>query len=142
MPPSSPSESLPPPVSPPDVSSRRPPLLVCEHGGPFEVILVVDLYSDEEESFPDITQYEEFARRLFGELNRRLLGPPDDGNVIILGDSDEEEEVRKEVTTDADAASPSVVNSLALSVSIANVDDAPDGVQGDSSDGGDKASSP
>jgi hypothetical protein len=115
---------------------------VCEHGGPSEVILVVDLSSDEEESFPDITQYEEFARRLFGELNRRLLGPPDDGNVIILGDSDEEEEVRKEVTTDADAASPSVVNSLAPSVSIANVDDAPDGVQGDSSNGGDKASSP
>jgi hypothetical protein len=42
---SSPFESLPPPVSPSDVSSHRPPSPVREHDGPSEEILVVDLSS-------------------------------------------------------------------------------------------------
>jgi hypothetical protein len=70
----------------------------------------------------------------------RLLGPPGDDNVIILSDSDEEEEACNEVTVDSEAAAPSVVNSL-TPVSTDNVDDAPDGVQDDSSDDEDKASS-
>jgi hypothetical protein len=41
------SESLSPPVSPSDVSSRRPPSPVSEHGEPSEVIPVVDLSSGE-----------------------------------------------------------------------------------------------
>jgi hypothetical protein len=50
--------------------------------------LVVDLSSpsDEEELIHDISHGFEFAQRLFGELNRDLLGPPSDGNVIILSD--------------------------------------------------------
>jgi hypothetical protein len=36
---------------------------------------------------------EEFVRRLFRDLNRGVLGPSGDGKVIILSDSDEEEEV-------------------------------------------------
>jgi hypothetical protein len=54
------SESLPSPVSPPDVSSHRPPSPLREHGGPYEVIPVVDLSFNEEEGLPDITQDEEF----------------------------------------------------------------------------------
>jgi hypothetical protein len=55
----------------------------------------------------------EFTRRLFTELNRDLLWSLGDGNIFILSDSDEEEEAREEVTTDAEAAPPSVVNSPA-----------------------------
>jgi hypothetical protein len=106
------------------------------------MIPVVDHSFDEEEIFPDTTQDEEFTRRLFGELNRELLGPPGDGNVIILSDSDEEEEVREEINTDAEATPPSTVNSPAPSISAADVDDAPDGVQDDNNNSGDKASSP
>jgi hypothetical protein len=32
---------------------------------------------------------EQFARRLFGNLNRDVLGPPDDDKIIIISDSDE-----------------------------------------------------
>jgi hypothetical protein len=55
-------ESLPPPMSPPNVSSRRPPSLVHEHDGPSEGISMVDLSSDEEEdALPDTSQDEEFT---------------------------------------------------------------------------------
>jgi hypothetical protein len=68
---------------------------------------MVDLSSssDEECLILDTSWDEEFARRLFGDLNRDILGPPDDGKVIILSDSDEEEvEVREEEAVGVDAA--------------------------------------
>jgi hypothetical protein len=133
--PSSPSGSPPPPGSPPDVSSRWPPSPVRVHDGPSEEILVVDLCSDEEDAFSNTSRDEEFTRRLFGDLNRGLLGPPSDGNVLFLNDSDEEEEVREEITTDAEATPPSAVNSLTPTVSVIDANDASDGVQDDSSDG-------
>jgi hypothetical protein len=105
------------------------------------MIPVVDLSSDDEEIFLDTTQDKEFARKLFDELNRELLGPSGDGNIIILSDFDEEEEVHEEITVDAKADPPSVVNSPAPSISTAEADDAPDGVQDDNSDGGDKTDS-
>jgi hypothetical protein len=85
---------------------------------------------------------EVFTRQLFDDLNCGLLGPLGDGNVIILNDSIEEEEVHEEDTADAKAAPPSVVNSLASTVSAANVDDASEGIQDDNSDGGDEIGSP
>jgi hypothetical protein len=143
MPPLSPSESLLPPVSLLDVSSRRPPSPVCEHGGPSEEIPVVELSSDEEENaLPNTSRDEEFIQRLFGDLNHGLLGPLSDGNVIILSDSNEEEEVHEEVTVEVEAAPPSDVNSPATSVSITDANDAPIRVQDDNSDGGDKSCSP
>jgi hypothetical protein len=138
----SPYDSVPPPVSPPEGSPCRSPSPVHEHGGPSETIPVVDLSSDEEEIFPDTMRDEEFIRRLFSKLNRKLLGPLGDDNIIILSDSDEKEEVHEEITVDAEAAPPSAMNSPAPSVSIAAADDAPDGVQDDNSDGGDKVGSP
>jgi hypothetical protein len=96
---------------------------------------VLDLSSDEEDIFPDTSQDEEFARKLFGDLNCGLLGPPGDGNAIIILDSDEEEEVREEDTVAVEAASPSTVNSPTPTVSAADTDDAPDGVQDDSNGG-------
>jgi hypothetical protein len=96
---------------------------------------MLDLSSDEEDIFPDISQDEEFARKLFGDLNCGLLGPPGDSNAIVLLDSDEEEEVRKEDTVAIEAAPPSTVNSPTPTVSAADTDDAPDGVQDDSNGG-------
>jgi hypothetical protein len=95
-----------------DVSSRRPPSLVHEHGGPLEGIPVVDLSSKEEDVFPDTSRDEEFVRQLFDDHNRELLGPLGDGNIITLSGSDEEEEVREEDAADAEATPSSAVNSL------------------------------
>jgi hypothetical protein len=52
---------------------------------------VVDLssYSDEEDLIPDTSHNFEFAKHLYSELNRVLLGPPD-GKIIMLSDSNEE----------------------------------------------------
>jgi hypothetical protein len=86
-----------------------------EQGSPYEKVLVVDLSSssDEEGLLPDTSWDEEFARRLFGDLNRGVLGPPGDGKVIILSDSDEEEEVCDEAAANAEVASYSAVKSRA-----------------------------
>jgi hypothetical protein len=93
----------------------------------------------------------EFAKRLFDDLNHGLLGPPGDGKVIILSDSDEEEEVCEEDATAAEAeaaaAPSSTVKSLAPTAFTADADDAdkgrsPDRVIGDSSNNGDEAGSP
>jgi hypothetical protein len=62
---------------------------IFEQGGPSERIPVVDLSLDEEDLIPDTSRDEEFVKRLFGDLNRELLGLSDDGKVIILSDSDE-----------------------------------------------------
>jgi hypothetical protein len=125
-------------VSPLEVSSHRPLSPAYEHDGPSEGILVVDLSSQEEDAFPDTSWDEEFARQLFGNLNRGHLGPPNDSNVIILSDSDEEEEVCEEDTTDDKAAGPSAMKSPPPTVSTADADDASEGMQDDNSDGGDE----
>jgi hypothetical protein len=54
----------------------------------------VDLSSPQGEENPihHIARGFEFAQHLFGELNCTFLGPPGDGKVIILNDSDEKEE--------------------------------------------------
>jgi hypothetical protein len=83
-----------------------------------------------------------FTRRLFGELTRGLLGPANDGNIIILSDSGEEDETCEEITTDVEAAPPSAVNSLAPTISATDADDTSKGKQDDNSDGGDEAGSP
>jgi hypothetical protein len=140
--PPSPSQSVTPPVPLPEASLCRSPSQVREHSGPSEAILVVDLSFDEEEIIPDIMRDEEFTRRLFGELNYERPRPPGDDNVIILSDSDKEEEAREKITAGAEAAPPSTMNSLAPFVSVANTDDAPDRVQDVSGDGGDKVGSP
>jgi hypothetical protein len=59
---------------------------VFEQGGSFGKAPVVDLSSssDEECLIPDTSRDEEFPRRLFGNLNRNVIGPLGDGNVIII----------------------------------------------------------
>jgi hypothetical protein len=115
---------------------------------------VVDLSSDEAYLLSDTSWDEDFAKILFGDLNRGLLRPPDNCKVIIISDSDEEEEHEEDVV-DADAAPPFAKKSPAPTASTADTDDttkgtsndcndsrSPDRAIGDSSSGGDEASSP
>jgi hypothetical protein len=103
---------------------------------------VVDLSSGEEDDFPDTSRAEEFAMRLFGDLNRGLLGPPGDDNVLILNDSDEGGEVCEEDTIVTIATPPFVVNFPAPTVSATDADDAFGGKQDNNGDGGDEVGSP
>jgi hypothetical protein len=154
---SAPSGSLPPLGSPLEVSSRRPHSLVFEQGDSSRKVPVVDLSSslDEEGLIPDTSRDEELARRLFGDLNRDVLGPPSDGNIIILSDSDEEEEVREEDAADAKAVPSFAAWIPASTASVLDTDEAPTWVQDDNSGdhtpdreadggshGGDEATSP
>jgi hypothetical protein len=109
--------------------------------------LMVDLSSssDEGDLIADVSWDEEFAKRLFGDLNCDFLEPLGDGKIIILSDSDvEEEEVREEKVIDAEAVPSSVARSPAPTVSSddANGTDkgtTPDQVIGSSSSDRDEA---
>jgi hypothetical protein len=114
MPPSSPSRSPWPPGSPSEVSFHCMRSPIFEQDRPSERIIVVDLSLDEEDLFPDNSWDEEFAKKLFNDLNRDLLVPPGDGNIIVLSNSNEEEEAREEDTADTDAAPPFVVKPLRI----------------------------
>jgi hypothetical protein len=52
---------------------------------------VVDMSYEDEDILLDTSRDAELSKKLFGDLNRDLLGTPDDGKVIVLSDSDEEE---------------------------------------------------
>jgi hypothetical protein len=106
-----------------------------EHNEPSEGFLVVNLSSDEEDVVPYTSRDEDLARKLFGDLNCGLLGPPDDNNVIFISNS-EEEEVCEDDHADANAAPSSLRVSPTLSTSTPDNDDALNGVQDDCSDGG------
>jgi hypothetical protein len=105
---------------------------------------MVDLASPsgEEDFFTDTSRDEELTRKLFGNLNRDILGPPGDGKIIVLSDSDDEDEAHEHVAVNAEAAPPSVVNSPVTPASASDANETPDGVQDDSSDSGDEAGSP
>jgi hypothetical protein len=87
---------------------------------------------DEEDLIADTSHDFEFAQMLYGELNRAVLGPPDDGKIIILNDSDEEE-VHDEMSTDIEDAVASVAVNPASAAS-ADTDDAPAGAKNENSD--------
>jgi hypothetical protein len=108
-----------------------PPLLTgVRAGGPSEKAPVIDLSSssDEEDLIAAMSHDFEFAQRLFGELNCVVFGPPGDGKVIILDDSDEEKVAQEEkiVATEPAATSAAVNPASAAST---NADDAPAGVK-------------
>jgi hypothetical protein len=42
---------------------------------------------------------EEFARKLFSDLNRDILGPPGDDKIIIINDFDNDDEAQEEGMT-------------------------------------------
>jgi hypothetical protein len=143
-PPPSRSGSPPPTQSPPATSSRRPCLPLCEQGGPSEPVPVVDLASSssEEDSVADTSRDEELARKLFSDLNRDILWLPGDGKIIVLSDSDDEDETHEGVVVNTEATPPSAANSVDSPTSAPDADDTPDGVPDDNADGGDEADSP
>jgi hypothetical protein len=111
--------SLPPPGSPSDVSLRRRCSSVFEQGGASGAtpvsgpsLLVVDTSRDEK-----------FTRKLFGDLNRDILGPPGDGKIIIIDDSDDDNETQEEGTTDIDpTAVPASAADAPAGTSVTNSD--------------------
>jgi hypothetical protein len=142
----SPSRSGCPPStqSPPAASSRRSCLLPSEQGGPSEPVPVVDLTlsPSEEDSVADTSRDEEFTRKLFGDLNRDILGLPGDGKIIIISDFDDEDEMHEDDAVNAEAAPPSAANSVDSPTFASDVDKTPDGVSDDNADGGDEAGLP
>jgi hypothetical protein len=98
--------------------------------------------SDGEDSVADTSRDKELARQLFGDLNRDILGSPGDGKIIVLSDSDDEDETHEDAAVNAEAAPPSAANSTDSPTSAPDADDTPDGVPDYNADGGDKAGSP
>jgi hypothetical protein len=98
--------------------------------------------SGKEDSVADTSWDKELARKLFGDLNRDILGPPGDGKIIILNDSDDEDETHEDTAINAEAAPPSAANSTDSPTSAPDADETPDGVSDDNADAGDEAGSP
>jgi hypothetical protein len=138
------SGSPPPTQSPPVTSSRRLCLPLCQQDGPSEPVPVVDLAlsSGEEDSVADTSRDEEFVRKLFGDLNRDIFGPPGDGKIIVISYSDDEDETHEDTAVNAEAAPPSAANSTDSPTSASDADETPNGVSDDNADGGDEAGSP
>jgi hypothetical protein len=102
---------------------------VFEQGGPSEKVLVLDLSSssDEEGLIPDILWDNKFTKKLFGDINRDVLGPPGNCKIIILSDYDEEEgEVREKNTIGTKTAATFAAVNPASTAST-DADDAPAG---------------
>jgi hypothetical protein len=141
-----PSRSGSPPLiqSPPETSSRHLCLPPYEQGGPSEPVPIVDLASSsgEEDSFADTSRDEELARKLFGDLNHDILGLPRDGKIIVLSDSDDEDETHEDAAVNAEATPPFAANSVDSPTPALDADETPDGVPDDNADGGDEASLP
>jgi hypothetical protein len=114
------SGSPPPPGSPSDVSSRRRCSSVFEQGSASGATLV----SGPSSLVVDTSRDEKFDRKLFGDLNRDILGPPGDGKIIIINDSDDDDEAQEEGTAGIDptTVSTSAVNAPA-GARVANSDD-------------------
>jgi hypothetical protein len=68
------------------------------------------LSSSEKDSFTDTSWDEELTRKLFGDLNHDILGPPGDGKIIVLSDSDDEDETHEDAAINAEVAPPSAAN--------------------------------
>jgi hypothetical protein len=87
-PPPAPSGSPPPPGSPSEVLSCRRCSPVFKQGSTLGTTPV----SGPSSLVVDTSHDEEFARKLFGDLNRDILRPPGDGKIIIIDDDDEAQE--------------------------------------------------
>jgi hypothetical protein len=73
---------------------------VFEQGNASGKTPTIDLSSslDEENFIVDTSHDAELAKKLFGGLNHDILGPPGDGKIVVLDDSDEENEAQEEKT--------------------------------------------
>jgi hypothetical protein len=87
-PPPMPSGSLSPSGSPSEISSRCRCTPMFEKGSVSGMTPVIDPSS----SIVDTSRDEEFVRKLFGDLNHDILRPPGDSKIIIIDDSDNNDE--------------------------------------------------
>jgi hypothetical protein len=97
-PPPAPSSSLPLLGSLSEVLSRHRYSPVFEQGSASGLTPV----SGPSSLVVDTSRDEEFARKLFADLNRDILRPPDDGKIIIIDDSDDDDEAQEEGTAGID----------------------------------------
>jgi hypothetical protein len=75
----------------------------------------------------------ELTKKLFGDLNRNILGPPGESKIILLDDSDEENGAQEEKTTDIESTTASASVNPASSAPT-SADNAPAGVKINNSD--------
>jgi hypothetical protein len=73
----------------------------------------------------DTSRDEEFAKKLFGDLNCDILGPPGDDKIIIIDDSDDDDdEAQEEGMTSIDPmAVPASAADAPTGTSVTNSDD-------------------
>jgi hypothetical protein len=103
-------------------------------GVPSEGFPAVSLVNDDEDwDAPDTLWDEEIAGKLFGDLNRDLLGPLGDDNVIVISDSDEGEQ--EEDHADIDVVPSSLRVPPVPFTSTTDNDGTPDRVQDNCSGG-------
>jgi hypothetical protein len=119
-PPPASSGSLPPSGSPSDVSSRRPCSPVFEQGNTSEKTPMIDPSS----FIIDTSRDEELTIKLFGDLNRDILGPPGDGKIIVLDDFDNDDEAQEEKTAGIESTTaPASADDAPAGAKIGNSDD-------------------
>jgi hypothetical protein len=125
--------SPPPPGSLLVVSSCRPCSPVFEQGNASGKTPMIDPSS----FIVDTSRDEELARKLFGDLNRGILGPPGDGKIIVLDDFDDDGEAQEEKTVDIESTTaPASVDDAPVEAKVGNSDDqGPD----QEADGGDNS---
>jgi hypothetical protein len=96
-------------------------------------VIDLSLSSDKENIIAGTSRDAEFTKKLFGDLNRDILGPPGDDKVIILDDSNEEKEASDEKTVDIElVAASTAINPAPTASTVAN--DASEGAKNDDSD--------
>jgi hypothetical protein len=72
----------------------------------------------------DTSRDMKLARKLFGDLKRDILGPPGDGKIIVLDDSNDNTEAQEEKTASIESIAAPASADLALSAPT-SADDAP-----------------
>jgi hypothetical protein len=72
----------------------------------------------------DTSHDEELARKLFGDLNRDILGPLGDSKIIILNDFDDDGEAQEEKTPGIEStAAPASTDDAPAEAKVGNSDD-------------------
>jgi hypothetical protein len=72
----------------------------------------------------DTSRDEEFTRKLFGDVGRDILGPPSDGKIFIIDDSDDDDEAQEEGMTGIDPMTvPTSAADAPAGISVTNSDD-------------------
>jgi hypothetical protein len=147
-PPPAPSGSLPPPGSPSEVSSRRPCSPVFKQGNASGKTPMIDHSS----FIVDTSRDAKLTRKLFGDLNCDILGPPSDGKITVLDDSDDDAEAQEEKTAgiestvalasvDPASSAPTSVDDAPAGAKIGNSDDQGPDQEADSGNGGGRSAS-